>query len=275
MSALQSALYVGSVMHRRLRPRAHQLRYSIFYLLIDLDELDRLAARLRLFSRNRFNLFSLHDCDFGNGEPASPREQIAGRLQEAGIEAGGPIRLLTMPRILGYAFNPISIYFCHRPDGSLAAILYEVHNTFGQRHSYLIPVAGATAGRRIRQESRKAFYVSPFMSTDMAYSFSVLPPADDLAVSIVGRDAEGPVLVAGLSAERRELTDASLARVFCVYPFLTLKVIAGIYWEAFLLWRKGIGLYHRPPPPEHVVTVSRESDADETRSMKARPHVVQ
>lgn len=275
MSTPQSALYVGSVMHRRLRPRQHRLRYGIFYLLIDLDEIDALAARLHLFSHNRFNFFSIHDSDFGDGGAASPRDKIHGYLSDAGIEAGGAIRLLTMPRILGFAFNPVSIYFCHRRDDSLAAILYEVNNTFGQRHSYLIPVAAEANGRRIRQESRKAFFVSPFMAIDMVYSFSVVPPGDDLEVSIVGRDRDGPMLIAGLSAARRELTDASLARVFCVYPFLTLKVIVGIYWEALLLWRKGVGLHHRPPAPARVVTISRENDSHAAASTHVTQNVGQ
>ncbi|MCE7901189.1 MAG: DUF1365 domain-containing protein [Gammaproteobacteria bacterium PRO9] len=264
-SVLQSALYVGSVMHRRVRPKQHCLRYSIFYLLIDLDEVDDLAARLRLFSHNRFNLFSFHDRDHGDGMATSPRDRIERHLREGGIESEGAIRLLTMPRILGYAFNPLSIYFCHKLDNSLSAILYEVNNTFGERHSYLIPVSPG-AKVPIRQESRKSFYVSPFMSTDMAYSFSVVPPGEQMAVSIVGRDAEGPVLVARLAATRRELTDASLARAFGAYPFLTAKVITGIYWEALLLWLKGVRLHRRPPAPGQTVTFSRAKGHHSGRS---------
>lgn len=173
MSGFKSALYAGSVMHHRLRPREHRLRYSIFYLLLDLDEIDALANRLRLFSHNRFNLFSFHDRDHGEGTQ-SPRDRIIRHLDQAGIETDGPILLLTIPRILGYAFNPLSIYFCHRHDGTLSAIFYEVNNTFGQRHNYLIPVAPGITGP-VRQESQKSFYVSPFMTTDMVYSFSIVP----------------------------------------------------------------------------------------------------
>ena len=175
MLEFQSGLYAGSVMHLRLRPTRHRLRYSIFYLLLDLDEVDSLAGRLRLFSHNRFNLFSFHDRDHGEGATLSSREWVQRQLRDAGIESGGPIRLLTLPRILGYAFNPLSIYFCHRRDQSLSATLYEVNNTFGQRHSYLIPVP-ADVEEPIRQQSLKSFHVSPFMTTDMAYSFSVAPP---------------------------------------------------------------------------------------------------
>lgn len=273
MSDFQSALYVGSVMHHRLRPKQHRLRYSIFYLLLDLDEIDALASKLRLFSHNRFNLFSFYDRDHGEAATTSPRDRIERHLQEAGIEYGGPIQLLTMPRILGYAFNPLSIYFCRRHNSSLSAILYEVNNTFGERHNYLIPVASGAKGQ-IRQESCKSFYVSPFMSTDMVYSFSVLPPEKDLAVSVIGRDTEGPLIVAKLAATRQDLTDATLARAFCVYPLLTLKVIVGIYWEALLIWLKGIRLQHRPSPPDQIVTIGHDIDPAAARSAKDTTNVL-
>lgn len=264
MPEFQSGFYTGSVMHHRLRPRQHRLRYSIFYMLLDLDEVDALANKLRLFSHNRFNLFSLHDRDHGEGAAQSPRDRIVRHLQEAGIETDGPIRLLTMPRILGYAFNPLSIYFCHRSDDSLSAIFYEVNNTFGQRHNYLIPVPPGTQGA-IRQESRKSFYVSPFMTTDMMYSFSIAPPGKDLSVSVMGRDDDGPLIIAKLTAVRQDLTDASLARAFVVYPLLTFKVIVGIYWEALLIWLKGIRLQPRPSPPDRQVTIGRGANPESSR----------
>ncbi|MBN8968052.1 MAG: DUF1365 family protein [Rhizobiales bacterium] len=264
MPEFQSGFYTGSVMHHRLRPRQHRLRYSIFYMLLDLDEVDALANKLRLFSHNRFNLFSLHDRDHGEGAAQSPRDRIVRHLREAGIETDGPIRLLTMPRILGYAFNPLSIYFCHRSDDSLSAIFYEVNNTFGQRHNYLIPVPPGTQGA-IRQESRKSFYVSPFMTTDMVYSFSIAPPGKDLSVSVIGRDDDGPLIIAKLTAVRQDLTDASLARAFIVYPLLTFKVIVGIYWEALLIWLKGIRLQSRPSPPDRPVTIGRGATPESSR----------
>jgi len=260
MTSFQSAIYTGFVMHHRLRPRQHRLRYSIFYLWLDLDELDALARKLRFFSHNRFNLISFHDADHGQGDAASLRVRIEQQLQGAGMDFGGPIRLVTMPRILGYAFNPLSVYFCYRCDNSLSAIYYEVNNTFGQRHTYLIPVAPGSAVP-IHQESRKSFHVSPFMPTDMVYDFSVVPPGDELAVAITGRDAQGPLIHANLIAGRHELTDAALARVMSTYPLVTLKVIAGIYWEALLIWLKGVRLQDRPAPPERAVTIGRDVNA--------------
>ena len=137
-----SGLYRGLVTHRRLRPRAHRLSYRSFWLLLDLDEIDGLARRLRLFSRNGFNLMAFHDADHGNpGDRRPLRRQIEAHLAQAGVSVdGGPIRLLTLPRLLGYVFNPLIVYYCHRRDGGLAAVVYEVNNTFGDRHAYVIPV---------------------------------------------------------------------------------------------------------------------------------------
>jgi DUF1365 family protein len=259
------ALYRGTVMHQRLRPRRHRLRYRVFTLLLDLDGLDDVAARLRLFSRNRFNLFSFHDRDYGAGTSETLRDQVERHLREAGIDAdGGPIRLLTMPRLLGYAFNPLSVYFCYRRSGALAAILYEVSNTFGERHSYVIPVIG-DSGRPIRQECAKRLYVSPFLDMDMTYSFRVIPPDRRVGIAISGRDAQGPIIVASLFAERAALSDSGLALAFVTYPLLTLKVIAGIHWEALLIWLKGIRLRGRPRPPEQAATVGRVSDDKDLR----------
>jgi len=258
MAAGGPALYAGEVTHLRLRPSRHRFRYRTFYLMLGLDELDQLARSLRLFSHNRFNLFSISDRDHGDGSQISLQEQVECRLRNAGVEAGGPIRLLAMPRILGYAFNPLSIYFCHRQDGSLAAIIYEVNNTFGQRHNYLIPVTPGP-NHAIRQLSRKSLYVSPFMTTAMTYLFNVTPPGERLSVSVTGRDLEGPVIVARLVAARRAVSDAALLRAFLLYPLLTLKVIAAIHWEALRLWFKGVPLQHQPPPPDRDVTVGREN----------------
>jgi uncharacterized protein len=269
-----SALYTGKVTHCRLRPRQHRLRYRIFYLLLDLDEIEHLARSLRLFSHNRCNLFSITDHDHGNGSQASLREQVQSHLWSAGIDANGPIRLLAMPRILGYAFNPLSIYFCHRQDESLAAILYEVNNTFGQRHNYLIPVAPGS-NRIIRQQSCKSLYVSPFMTTDMTYFFAVVPPREGLAVSVTGHDAKGPLIVAKLVAARHALTDACLVRAFLLYPLLTLKVIIAIHFEALLLWLKGVHLQRRPPPPDRKVTVGQEKLLPNSTGMKDQDHVLE
>ncbi len=264
MTSFRSALYVGEVAHHRLRPKRHRLRYKVFYLLLDLDELDTVAGSLRLFSRNRFNLFGFRDGDHGDRTAAPLRGQIEGHLRQAGVETGGPIRLLTMPRVLGYVFNPLSIYFCYRTDNTLAAIFYEVSNTFGERHSYLIPLEACSTGT-IHQTSHKTLYVSPFMGVDMTYSFAIAPPGERLSVTITARDGKGPLMAAKLAATRRTLTDAALARAFVVYPLLTLKVIAGIHWEALWLWLKGVRLERRPPAPRQAVTLGHEKPPSDAK----------
>jgi DUF1365 family protein len=189
------------------------------------------------------------------------RSQVERHLREAGLEiSGGPIRLLTMPRVLGFAFNPISVYFCYRQAGGLAAILYEVNNTFGQRHSYLLPVAAdagpANRQMAIHQKIAKQFHVSPFMGMDMDYAFRVVPPAATLGIAITGSDADGTLITAVLSAKRQDLTDAALLRAFLATPLVTLKVVAGIGWEAAKLWLKGVPVRRRPAPPGCPVTTS-------------------
>lgn len=254
-----SALYVGKVMHRRLRPRRHQLRYRVFSLLLDLDEIDALAAGSRLFSRGRFNLFAFHDRDHGDGSTTPLRRQVEGHLAAAGIMPdGGAIRLLTMPRILGFAFNPLSIFFCYGRAGGLRAILYEVNNTFGQRHSYLLPVPGEH-GATIRQCCAKAFHVSPFIAMDMDYAFTLTLPAERLALGITVSDGLGPLLVATHAATRRAFSDGALLRVFVTHPLLTLKVVGGILWEAARLWLKGVPVHTCPPPPDRPISIPSQT----------------
>lgn len=261
-----SALYAGRVMHQRLRPAKHRLGYRVFSLLLDVDELPALARRLRLFSLNRFNLFSLHERDYGAGDGLGLRSYVERQLVAAGLRAGGAIRLLSMPRILGYAFNPLSVYYCDHPDGSgLQAILYEVNNTFGQRHSYLIAVdAAGRDGRDIAQRCDKQFHVSPFLGLDLRYDFRMQAPdasRPGLAIGITVADDTGPVLTARFDAKRHALGDAALAAVFFSHPLLTLKVVGAIHWEALRLWLKGARFHACPAAPAHSVTIAGTKDS--------------
>lgn len=250
---MSAALYRGLVRHTRLRPQRHALRYSIFMVLADLQRLEDAARGLRLFSLERFNLFSLYTRDHGDGSTAPLREQIAAHLQHGGIAwDGGPIRMLFMPRMLGYAFNPLTVYYCHRRDESLAAIVYEVHNTFGERHSYLLAVN--SGGKIVHQDAQKCFYVSPFMDMAMRYRFTLAVPDAHLQLAIAGDDADGPLIATSFNATRSAFSDGNLLRACASAPLLGLKVIAGIYWEAFKLWRKGIALRRRPAPPAEAVS---------------------
>jgi len=260
---LASGVYGGHVMHQRLRPLRHRLRYGLFMLLLDLDELPTLHQRLRWFSIGRFNLFSFRPQDHGDGtatDVPALRLQVERQLSQAGLPLGGAIRLLTLPRLLGYAFNPLSVWFCERPDGGLQAIVYEVNNTFGQRHSYLIEVApGQRDAAVVTQRCDKQFFVSPFLGMDLHYRFRVAPPkgAVSLGVSVHGNADDAAVLNARFDGVRQPLTDRRLLTLLFTHPLLTLKVVAGIHWEALRLWFKGARLHRRPEPPPAAMTVVR------------------
>jgi DUF1365 family protein len=252
-----SGLYDGAVVHQRLSPRRHRLRYRLFQLLVDLDALPALDRRLRLFGHNRAAVFSLHDRDHLAGAPTPLRGQIEAMLGDAGIDlAGGRIQLLCMPRVLGYVFNPLSVFYCHRASGGLAAVVLEVNNTFGERHCYVIE-AGAD-GRVVRSGCAKRFFVSPFLGLDMSYDFRLAAPGAAVATAILARDGDGaPVLSAAFSGRRRDLDDRTLAAAFVSHPLLTLKVVLAIHWEAAKLLTKGVRLRVKPAPPSAPVTVVR------------------
>ncbi|MCC9624706.1 DUF1365 family protein [Thalassospira sp. MA62] len=253
----KSALFEGVVTHHRLRPKVHKLRYRVFSFLLDLDEIDHLASRLGLFSRNRFNLFSFHDRDYADGDGTDLRPRIEAILSAHNLgDCSDKIELLCYPRLLGFVFNPLSVYFCHRANGSIGAVLYEVSNTFGDRHSYLIPVGDGALDAKgvLRQSCAKGFYVSPFIDMVADYHFSIRMPAENVAVAIRETDAKGTFLNAAFVGDRTELSDRKLIGAFLRYPLMTLKVVAGIHWEAFHLWRKGMKFHKRPHPPREAVT---------------------
>jgi DUF1365 family protein len=260
---IHSAIYHGEVVHTRFRPVRHRLRHRMLWLLLDLDELPILARRLRLFSVNRFNLVDFRDRDHGDGSMICLRSQIERYLLRAGLTVdGGAIRVLCMPRVLGTVFNPLSVFFCYRADGRLNAMLYEVHNTFGERHSYLIPVADAEADTPVlRQSCAKAFHVSPFMDMTMTYHFRITPPAERAVVAIEGSDADGKIISTAYVGMRYELTDANLLRAFLAQPLLAGQVLGAIHWEASKLWRKGLRLRPKPPAPNAIVSVVRDGCA--------------
>ena len=232
-----ACLYRGEVTHARLRPKAHRFRYRVFWLMIDVDRMEEAAAGTRLFSLNRFNLFSMRPKDFGDGSEGSLRARIERSLTGAGIVLpGGAIRLLTMPRVLGYAFNPISLYYCSDKTGRLGAMVYEVTSTFGERRAYAL----AAEDERFRHGCDKTLHVSPFMHMDMRYDFQGKAPDERMALTINGHDAEGLLIATAMAGERKPLTDREILRAAIALPLSTLKVTLGIHWEALRLWLKGV-----------------------------------
>lgn len=246
------ALYLGTVMHRRLRPRVHQLDYRLFALLLDLDRLADTERRLRLFSAERFNLLSLRARDFGDGSAVPLRGQAEAHCRKLGIPRLSRVDLLTMPRLLGFAFNPLSLYYCYGPTGTLDAVIHEVHNTFGERHLYVLPVE--RAGPHLRQRSTKAFHVSPFLPMDLDYAFELGVPGERIELAITVSDSTGPLLVARERLERRALTDGAILGAVLAMPLMTVKVVAAILWEAARLRVKRVPVFRHPAPAKPAVT---------------------
>jgi hypothetical protein len=249
-----SCLYPGTVLHRRVQPY-HRLCYRVFSLLVDLDELPTLDRRLRLFSYNRFNLLSFHDRDHGRCDGASPRAWIDAALQAHGLEPAARITLLCFPRLLGYVFNPLSIFFCYAASGAVRAILYEVRNTFGDKHGYLIEVPRDHAGgAAIHQTCAKCFHVSPFLPIAGTYAFRLRPPGARLSIQIRHLIDGAEILLASHKGRRETLTDGAILGNVIRHPLMTVKIIAGIHWEALVLWLKRAGFHRRPEPPASDVS---------------------
>lgn len=252
--AQAASLYIGEVMHARMKPVEHRFAYRVFSLLLDPDRLNDVGRLSPLFSIGRFNLASFNPADHGPRDGSSLGDYARRILAEAGVNTDGArVQLLCYPRILGYSFNPLTVYFVYGRDDSLLGVLYEVRNTFGEHHTYAAPVRpGELTQAGLRQERDKLFYVSPFNGMTMRYRFRVRPPGESVALRILETDSDGPLLSATFHGERADLTSASLLRTCLSLPLVTLKVIAGIHWEALRLYIKGMRLVPRPKPPKPV-----------------------
>jgi uncharacterized protein len=236
-----ASLYVGKVMHARLKPMVHRFSYRVVSLLIDLGRLDAADRQSSLFGVNRAALYSFHEGDHGARDGSSLRTHVEGCAARHGIDlTGGRVLLLCYPRLLGYTFNPLSVYFCHRADGTLALVIYEVRNTFGEMHPYVLPVRpGELTEAGLRQEQDKEFHVSPFLGMAMRYHFRVSPPGDAVKLRILETGCDGPALSATFCGNRRSLTTPALLFLLISIPLVTLKITAAIHWEALRLWLKG------------------------------------
>lgn len=252
------SFYRGPVMHQRMRPVSHRFSYSVFSLLIDLDALDQIDRQSPLFSVNKFNLMSVYERDHGPRDGSSLASHARKLFKKAGLQLdGGRIRLLCYPRILGYVFDPLSVYFAYDEQKRLMGLLYEVRNTFGEHHTYVAPLKpGEQTEAGIRQESPKRFFVSPFNPVEMAYRFRIHPPDETVGVRILVTDQDEPVMAASFHGSFLRFSTRSLLRLCLTIPFLTLKIIVGIHIEALRLWMKGLRLRARPAPPEPSSVIS-------------------
>jgi DUF1365 family protein len=250
-----AALYVGETAHARVTPTPHRFRYRFFQLLVDVDRLDTAFTGLATIRQGRFGLFSFTARDHGLRDGSPLRAWVLARLAETGIEAEARrIQLLCFPRVLGFVFNPLSIFFVHGADERLEAVIYEVNNTFGQTHAYVAPATGAAVER---QQADKAFFVSPFYGVDGGYRFHITAPGEAFELAIVKQREGKADFTATVSARRRALTDRALLGLFFSMPLMTLGVVAGIHWQALRLWAKGVRLQARPPGPRAGVSTAR------------------
>ena len=257
---VSSAIFKGPVIHERMRPKRHRFRYNVFTMLIDLDELSDLDKGGLLFGHNRPAILSFFDRDHGPASGEALRPWVEARMRDAGLEPdGGAIRLLCYPRILGYVFNPLSVYFCYRTDGDLSAIVYEVCNTFNERHAYVIR-ASNSGPSVVRQSCDKKMYVSPFIAMETRYHFRIVPPADRINIVIRQEDEEGLLLAASFSGDKSPFNRRTLARCLVAFPFLTVKIIAAIHWEAVLLWTKGLKVFPHTPAARAVDSSIGQAD---------------
>lgn len=269
MSAInQPQLCFGTVRHSRLRPAAHAFNYGVYFMRLPLRTMANshtgISRLSRLFSHNRFNLLSFYDKDHGD-DKHPPLVWIDALLEREGItDADGEIWLQAFPRVLGYVFNPVSFWFCHRSDGELRAVLCEVRNTFGECHRYLLDT-GEAMPYGIELSARKVFHVSPFCEVQGDYRFRFMRTAqsyvndkDGVVERTIARinydDAAGPLLLTSLSGISRPLSNAAVAQAFFFYPLMTFGVVAKIHWQALRLWIKRVPFFRKPQPPSHEMS---------------------
>ncbi|MHB2264856.1 DUF1365 domain-containing protein [Aliihoeflea sp. PC F10.4] len=248
------SLYVGEVMHARLKPFAHRFTYRVFSLLIDLDRLDEADRRSRLFGVDHAAPVSFHQHDHADREGENLRAKADRLLAEAGLPVRADrILLLAYPRIFGYVFNPISVYFAYDDKGALVAAIYAVRNTFGEQHTYVARVEpDELTAAGLRQTRTKIFHVSPFIDMGARYHFRLLPPGEVVRLRIHETEAGEALLSATFAGEGCPLTTRSLANVLLRIPLMTWKVIAGIHYEALKLWWKGARFHTSPLPGKPV-----------------------
>jgi DUF1365 family protein len=252
--ATTAQIGTGVVRHHRLRPVDHAFAYRTYFLMLPMRGLR--TEPCTALARNRFGLLAFHDRDHGDGRDDA-LAWLDALLQNEGIaDASGEVWLQTYPRVLGYVFKPVSFWYCQRADGTLAAIVVEVNNTFGERHCYLL--AGEQLGYGRDLQARKVFHVSPFSHTVGGYRFRFLgsasPDGERCVARIDHEDADGALLQTSLSGRLAPLTPASARAAFFGIPMMSFGVIARIHWQALRVWLKRVPYVKKPAPPETFVT---------------------
>ena len=236
---MTSSIYNGTVIHKRFKPKPHYFKYSVFSLLIDLSEVDDLSKKIKFFSYNKFNLVSFYEKDHGNRDSTSLVHWVKKNLEDNNINSENvKIRLLCYPRILGYVFNPLSVFYIYDIDEKLVCILYEVKNTFGEQHTYIFKVNNDQ--NLYQHNCSKKFHVSPFIEMNCKYFFRLLKPGEKISVIIDQYQTDEKILYASQDGQRVDFNSKELIKSYIKHPFMTFKIIFAIHFEAFKLWAKGI-----------------------------------
>jgi DUF1365 family protein len=247
-------LYYGDVMHARMAPKKHRFQYKVFSLLIDIDQLSAAKKMSPVFSIDKFNLLSFHQSDhLPKDRDISIREHVADCLLKEDITwQASQILLGCYPRILGKVFNPLSVFYVYGPDQKIGAVIYEVRNTFGEKHIYTrkIETENLTSAH-IKQEADKMFYVSPFMDMDMRYFFTMSEPKETMSWRILEKQNGQPILAATYFGRKNTLKTSNLLKFFLQIPLLTWKILVGIHFEALRLWLKGLQVVPRTNPKKN------------------------
>ena len=254
---MQSGIYEGQVRHTRKSPALHAFRYRVFMMYLDLDELPSVFEGRWFWSTSRPALARFRRSNHLGSEDRPLRESVLDLVEEeSGRRPEGPVRLLTNLSYFGYCFNPVSFYYCYEKDGqTLDTIVAEVNNTpWGERDTYVLPVSQNTSsGNALRFQPPKKMHVSPFMPMEIDYDWSFTEPADRLNVFMANDMSGERVFSASIALRRSEITGRSLARVLVTFPFMTLKVISGIYWQALRLWLKRVPFHVHPGKNKKMV----------------------
>jgi len=236
---MNSSIYNGTVIHKRFKPKIHYFKYKVFSLLIDLSELENLSKKIKFFSYNKFNLVSFYEKDHGNRDGSSLVSWVKKNLEDININSENvKIKLLCYPRILGYVFNPLSVFFIYEESEKLICILYEVKNTFGEQHTYIFKVDNDQ--KLYQHNCSKKFHVSPFIEMNCKYFFRLLKPGEKISIIIDQYQTDEKILYASQDGQRVDFNTKELIKSYLKHPFMTFKIISAIHFEAFKLWVKGI-----------------------------------
>tara|TARA_E500000331_G_scaffold43072_1_gene35609 strand:+ start:67 stop:834 length:768 start_codon:yes stop_codon:yes gene_type:complete len=249
-----SFIYSGNVVHKRFKPKVHYFKYKVFSLLIDLSEIESMEKNLKIFSFNKFNIISFYNKDHGARDGSSIKDWVINNLKKNNIDTNDiKIKLLCYPRIFGYVFNPLSVFYIYDKNLNLISILYEVKNTFGEQHTYIFKTG--IRHNLLQHMCKKKFHVSPFIEMNCIYFFRLLKPGNKISIIIDQNDEDGKILYASQDGVKSELTNVNLIKSYLKHPLMTFKIILAIHFEAFRIWTKGIKFIKKKIKIKNNITI--------------------